>query len=204
MTIRNRIDTGELVNPFALIPLQIAGCILVADFLSGLFHWLEDSYGQTHWPILGKAVIEPNLKHHSDPRAMTKNSWWKSADLQVLLGGVYLALRWLMNALTWRKALVVSVLVNANEIHKWAHRNPKENGRVITWLQKHHIVQSPRQHGQHHRGLKNSAYCTLTDHLNPLLDRLRFWVRIEVAVYKMFGVRRRLDRAWIERMDRIA
>ncbi len=192
------------MNTLLLIPAQIATCILAADFLSGLFHWLEDAYGETTWPVVGKAVIEPNLLHHSDPRAMTKNGWWRSANVQVVLGGLYLAARWAMNALTWRKALVVGLLVNANEIHKWAHRNPAENGRLITWLQRRGLVQSPRQHAQHHRGLKNSSYCTVTDTLNPLLDRLRFWERIEVGLYRTFGWRRRLDHAFLARLEKRA
>ena len=117
------------MNELLLVPAQLATCILAADFLSGLFHWLEDAYGKVTWPVVGKTVIEPNLLHHKDPRAMTKNSWWRSIDVQTVLGGFYLATRWAMNALTWRNTLVVGVLVNANEIHKWAHRNAAENGR---------------------------------------------------------------------------
>jgi hypothetical protein len=31
--------------------------ILIVDFGSGLAHWLEDSYGQPHWPITGEWIL---------------------------------------------------------------------------------------------------------------------------------------------------
>ena len=29
---------------------ELIATVLVADFLSGLFHWLEDAYGNENWP----------------------------------------------------------------------------------------------------------------------------------------------------------
>lgn len=83
--------------------------------------------------------------------------------------------------------------VNANEIHKWAHRTRAENGPVITFLQRIGVLQSPVQHGNHHRGTKDTYYCVITDYLNPVLERLRFWPALEWLIYQLFGVRRRPD-----------
>ena len=38
---------------------------LTADFLTGLFHWFEDRYAKTSWPIFGPLVAAPNELHHS-------------------------------------------------------------------------------------------------------------------------------------------
>ena len=34
------------------IVAQVVAVWLVTDFLSGLFHWIEDAYGDPSWPIV--------------------------------------------------------------------------------------------------------------------------------------------------------
>jgi len=78
-------------------------------------------------------------------------------------------------------------------VHKWAHRTPAENGRLISLLQRARLVQSPAHHARHHTDPKNSHYCVLTNFLNPLLDGIRLWELLEWLILKVLGVRRRLD-----------
>ncbi len=181
------------MTPFLLIPFQILACVAAADFLSGLFHWAEDAYGEPHWPVVGRLIIQPNLEHHSNPRAMAKRGWWRSANVQVMVGGAFLLGAWALRCLTWRLGLGTLLLVNANEVHKWTHRSREENGRFITWLQEHGLLASRMGHARHHRMPRSSAYCTLTDHLNPLLDRLGFWTALEGLVFFLTGQRRRME-----------
>jgi len=95
--------------------------------------------------------------------------------------------------LSWMTVLVVVIGVNANEIHKWAHRTKTENGVVITFLQRIGLLQSPVQHGNHHRGTKDTYYCVVTDYLNPMLEMIHFWPTLEWLIYQSLGVRRRPD-----------
>lgn len=37
----------------------------MADFVTGVFHWWEDRYGNPAWPVIGKLVVEPNILHHA-------------------------------------------------------------------------------------------------------------------------------------------
>ena len=37
-----------------MIFVKVVICVLIADLLSGFFHWLEDAYGREHWPIHGE------------------------------------------------------------------------------------------------------------------------------------------------------
>ena len=167
---------------------QIALCIAIADVISGLFHWAEDSYGQEHWPVVGKAIITPNLLHHEQPRAFLANSWWRSADVQILgaLWSAFVLL--LVGWLTWRVVLVLALVVNANELHKWAHRTKAENGRLITYLQQHGVLQSKAHHNRHHGGKRNTHYCTITPYLNPLFDRFGVWRGCEGVIARVTGV----------------
>jgi ubiquitin-conjugating enzyme E2 variant len=65
-----------------------------------------------------------------------------------------------------------------NEIHRLAHR-PALAGPLIKTLQEIGVIQSPRHHCGHHREPTDTRYCILTDWLNPILDRLRFWSALE-------------------------
>jgi hypothetical protein len=99
----------------------------------------------------------------------------------------------LMGLLTWQVWLFAVVGANANQIHKWAHRTPQENGWLIDLLQRCRFVQTPRHHACHHTDPKSSHYCVLTDFLNPILDGLRVWEFLEFAIHRLFGVARRID-----------
>ena len=61
------------------IVLQAAATILIADFFSGLFHWLEDAYGREDYPITGRLFTKPNILHHHDPRYFVRHSWLQSS-----------------------------------------------------------------------------------------------------------------------------
>jgi ubiquitin-conjugating enzyme E2 variant len=188
-----------MISPLVLlmtvlrIAVKVALCFLVADLIVGLVHWAEDSYGSPEWPLIGAAVIAPNLLHHAKPRAFLENSWWKSADLQVVAGAALIAVAWLCGWFSAELLLVVVLAANANEVHRWAHRTKAENGRLVTWLQRLKLVQGRAHHGRHHGGQRNSAYCAITAWVDPLLDGMRLWRALEWLVWRITGVRPRVD-----------
>lgn len=184
--------TTELLT-IATITAKALGTILLTDLASGVVHWLEDSYGKATWPILGKHVIQPNIDHHFFPRRFTKNHWlYRNSSTIAISAGIGVVLT-LLSAWSpyWLLALVIGAF--ANEIHCWAHQSPKENGKLISRLQKIGVVQSPRHHGKHHTDPKNRTYCTITNYVNPALDSLRVFQRAEAALERVFGVKRRVD-----------
>ncbi len=180
---------------FFLILVQIVAVIALADFVAGLVHWAEDRYGTADTPILGALVIRPNIVHHHVPRYFTRLSWWKSSwELLLLcLAGVYAA--WRFGCLTWHVWLFALASVNANQIHKWAHRTRAENGAIVSALQDMRILQTPRHHGLHHTDPKNTFYCPITNFVNPVLERTQFWPRAEWLIEKVTGITPRVDTA---------
>jgi hypothetical protein len=175
------------------IALEIIIVILAADFLSGLFHWLEDSYGSPDWPIIGPLIIRPNMRHHEAPAEFTMNSWLKSAGILLVFGGAVLAVAWACGVLTWHVALFVLIAVNANEVHKWNHMPAKQRGRIVVALQKVALLQTPQHHGKHHSGRIDSHYCVITNLVNPMLEGLRFWRTLEWLIEYSFGIAKRRD-----------
>lgn len=172
---------------------EFVAAVLVADFLSGFFHWLEDAYGREHWPVTGRWVTRPNILHHLDARYFTRHGWFHSSWLLLCLAALLVVIAAACGALTWHVWLAASLGANANQIHKWTHRTRAENGKLISMLQSLHLLQSPRHHAHHHTDPKNSHYCVITNFLNPLLDGLRFWTGLERVIQACTGIVRRPD-----------
>lgn len=167
-----------------LVIFKAIGVVLFADFITGLVHWMEDSYWSPETPILGKWLVIPNIAHHENGQDFLKKSWLASSWDLLLAGIAVIFIAFCANRLTWEVALFVSIIINANQIHKWAHMTRYANKpKIIGFLQKLYILQRTDHHGRHHRKPNNTHYCTVTNVLNPVLDKLRFWRGLE----KIFG-----------------
>jgi ubiquitin-conjugating enzyme E2 variant len=177
----------------AAFALKLVATWLITDFISGFVHWLEDSYGHPHMPVVGRYVTKPDLLHHYNPRKFVTNSWFSSSDLLLILCSASLLVAFIFGRLSPMVCLGAVLGVNANQIHKWCHRTARENGRFIVGLQRLRLVQTPRQHHQHHVGRKDAAYCVLTGLLNPILDGCRFWRGLEFVIETTFGLKKRDD-----------
>ena len=175
---------------------------LAVDFLSGVFHWLEDAYGSPFWPVVGRHVTKPNILHHYVPRSFVTNSWYLSSRLLLLICSLLALTALALDVFSWQVALGLLIGVNANQVHKWSHRTRHENGPIVVFLQRAHLVQSPSHHHRHHIAGKDSHYCVLTDFLNPVLDGIGFWRGVEWVIFRITGVRRRNDEAMAEEVLR--
>ncbi|MEO6875027.1 MAG: fatty acid desaturase CarF family protein [Opitutaceae bacterium] len=184
---------------FILSSLSIAAQIVLvtalADFIAGAIHWAEDAYFTEGTPIVGPLFIRPNIVHHHHPRFFTHLTWWQSSWDLVLVGLGMILVACPLGFLSWQLALFAVLSINANEIHKWSHRTRKENGRIISALQDWKILQTPRHHGIHHSDPKNTYYCPITNFMNPTLERVDFWNRIEAVIERFTGATHRQDTA---------
>jgi hypothetical protein len=171
----------------ALFVLELVAVWLLADFVSGVVHWAEDSYGGADTPVIGRWVVQPNLLHHRDGTAFTAKSWIESSWDLATVGVMIVVVSVTMGMLTWHVALFALLGANANQIHKWNHMRGSSVPRAIRVLQRLHLLQSSRHHLQHHRGTKDSHYCVITEFLNPLLDRLGWWRLLERTLAPVLG-----------------
>lgn len=164
-----------------LVVLKFMGVVLLADFVTGFVHWMEDSYWSPETPVLGKWIVIPNLAHHKNGQEFLQKSWLASSWDLLVAGVLTVVIAYLLDVLTWEVWLFALITVNANQIHKWAHITRYENKpRIIGLLQKLYILQRTDHHGKHHRKPNDSHYCTVTNLLNPVLDKLRFWRGLEM------------------------
>ena len=170
----------------------MAAAVLLADFVSGAVHWAEDVYARfkpvRKLPLINTIALENDL-HHRRPRDFLSRSWWASSWDLALLGAIILLAACVMDRMSAAVLVFVVLAVNGNQFHKWAHRNPRENPWIVTRLQRLYVLQTPRHHGRHHQGEKNSHYCVVTNFLNPLLEEVNFWRRLERLVERVRGPR---------------
>jgi hypothetical protein len=176
----------------ALIAWQIIGCILVADFLTGLVHWFEDTYLVPMYPVIGKwldkRIVEPNISHHIHPTWMVTMGTvlGRNVDPFVLSTAVvsvmWLACHFILGIdLAWWVYATAFFMSLGNEIHSWTH-NAKPN-RVVRFLHETAIVITPRHHNlRHHRPPFDQSFCTLTNIMNPILDGIGFWRALEWCI----------------------
>jgi len=184
---------GGVMNDALLILLQATGVILAADFVAGIIHWAEDAYIREDTPLVGCWIGRTNTLHHHLPRKMTQNTWWQSNWDLVAAMTALVGIAALLGCLTWHVWLFAVVAANANEVHKWSHRTRRENGRLISWLQDLHLLQTPHHHAIHHTNPKDVRYCPITNVVNPVLDALRFWSGLEWLLEHAFGICRKPD-----------
>jgi len=170
--------------------VQIVIALLLADFLSGVLHWFQDRYCQRHWPILGKVFVEPNELHHAHPRHFIKDDFFVRNWACFAVAGILLFLFISTHSLSWfTVSFVVASSVLPTQAHYWAHRTCKENGKLISFLQKIGCIQSTQQHWRHHRGSKNNYFCTMTNYVNPILEYFQFFQRLEKYIYIVLRVK---------------
>lgn len=183
---------GSTITGVAAFLAKVLGGLYFADFISGVIHWLEDRYGNPKWPVIGHTIRE-NQQHHFTPRSFLKGTLWTRNREVLAIGAAFLAAFWAFDVLNVFTVSAVLFGVASNEVHASAHRSPAENGRLITLLQKTGLMQSHRHHAAHHRKGKDTHFCVLTNHVNPVLERLRFFQTLEVGIAFLTGLRPRAD-----------
>lgn len=186
---------GELVTVVAAaLPAYLA-----ADLASGSVHWFCDTFFAEDSPVIGRTLIFGFREHHRDPEAMTRHGFFEVNGSNSL---ALLPLLWF----TWTQqapidgepdklfapalvALFAGAVFATNQFHKWAHARQVPTG--VAWLQQWRLILSPAHHDLHHQIGHGRAYCVTTGWLNPCLDRIRLFHRLETAV-RGLGLRRAL------------
>lgn len=157
---------------------------LIADLVGGFVHWWEDRAGEEGWPLIGPWVIRPNRLHHVQPLAFTyASALQRNAPLWVLIAALSAIWLWLAGfSLVWLAATIGGLV--SNEVHRLAHTPMVAPGWARV-LQDTGLIQSPKHHAGHHRPPADRRYCILTDWLNPVLDGLKVWARLEAAMTRV-------------------
>lgn len=176
-----------------LVVLSYAGQIvflwLLADFITGAIHWWEDTYGNPTWPIIGKYVIMPNIEHHIKPRGLLQGTYFDRVNTSFATAVIVIMILWLCGWHSWRMIVCLMFCVQGNEIHAMGHRSDKENGKIVLFLQKIGLIQRRKTHGWHHKAPYETNFCVMTEFVNPVLNKINFWMRLEWVILKVFRIK---------------
>ena len=164
-------------------------CVLAGDFITGFVHWWEDTYGLPTWPVIGKAVIVPNIEHHLNPRLLIMGTVWSRNYQPVGMACIVIWVAWLVGFLTLPLVAIALIAAFGNEFHACNHRAAVENPGWVNFLHDVGFIQSRQQHGKHHHEPFAEYFCTITNVVNPVLKLLHFWRLLEGLVSKTRGVR---------------
>eukprot|EP01132_Coremiostelium_polycephalum_P007556 gene7556-9290_t len=177
--------------------------MIMADFFSGIVHWAADTWGSLDTPIVGNSFIRSFREHHVVPTQMTKHDWIETNGDNCMLTVPVLAFTAFTTiSNSYYDMFLLSFLVKlcfwvslTNQIHKWSHTYTLPS--YVSFLQKHGLILSKRDHAVHHRNPFDKYYCITNGWLNPWLASINFWKRSEEVITLLTGaIPRADDQAW--------
>jgi ubiquitin-conjugating enzyme E2 variant len=184
-----RIVAG-VVEPgdWALIATALPLGVLLADVVSGVFHWAGDALGDADTPFVGSRFIAPFRDHHTDPLGITRYGFVATNGNTAVGVLPFVLALWFGLPAPRGPGLFVATLVASgatfgcasNQFHKWAHapRVPP----VVAWLQRVGLVLPPAQHALHHAPPFDRHYCITVGWMSALLDRVGLFRALERLV----------------------
>jgi ubiquitin-conjugating enzyme E2 variant len=168
---------------FAAVLFALPAGWLVCDLLSGIAHWVFDSFGHSSTPVIGPSFIRPFRAHHADPAEMTRHDFVEThgascfAALPLLGATAWLPLE-SSSGILWQALMLCTALgaLATNQCHKWAHMEETATPRLVRWAQRRRIVLAREHHRLHHEPPFDSHFCMSNGWLNrPFNALLRRW-----------------------------
>jgi len=184
-------------NRLWLIAFAVPLGLIAGDFVSGLAHWLADTYGTERTPLVGENFIKWFRLHHDYPKDICTHGFFATNGNTCILAAPLVALClpiiWDEEVSATRTFFVLTTVlmtattVATNQFHKWAHEDaPPRIARGLQWA---HLILRPQHHSLHHTKPFKTDYCIANGWLNPLLERIEFFGRLERALSKL-GMKR--------------
>ncbi|KAG8365078.1 hypothetical protein BUALT_Bualt18G0066800 [Buddleja alternifolia] len=181
--------------------LRLAFAVLLgyvlADLVSGVYHWAMDNYGSPETPVIG-SIIYTFVDHHQHPMELNKCD---TAALLYQAAGVATAVFLPVNICSNDPVLLAFVGVLSGfgifniKFHTWAHTPKRKLPPLVAALQDAGIIVPWSQHGAHHRPPLNTNYCSVSGICNRVLDKYKVFMAMEVVLFRVTGVR---PRSWAE------
>ncbi len=168
-----------------MLILKIISLILLADLISGFFHFLLDQYGRPGSKFF-KNAIKINLAHHENPRQMVERSYWQLTKDSYYIGIIMFSIS-LFFGFHWEILFVLLVGAQANIVHKWAHQKGSEKSFLVNFLQSIKVLQHRKHHKNHHRKPFDTYFCVMTNFWNPILEKVYFWEGM-IKFLRIFGL----------------
>ena len=188
LLVRIVVALAAGTSPWLVFPALLVG-YLFADLISGTVHWFCDTFLEEDTPIIGRIVIQPFRDHHVHPQRITRYRFIEQDTTNFFLMLLPLAVAFWMGeprpgsiGSLFSCCLLLGLATGSfgtNLFHKWAHE-PKPPV-VVSWLQRSGRILGPERHQRHHSDYSH-GFCVTSGWMNPVLDALGFFPRLERVV----------------------
>jgi len=193
-----RLAGGVLDSPFLAASAFMLGFV-AADFVSGIVHWLADTWGTVDLPIAGRALIRPFREHHVDPKAITRHDFIETNGNNCFICIAPVTLTAAFVSFDGWKGVFAGVLVFSlclwifctNQFHKWSHSD--DPPAVVVLLQRLSLILPRDHHAVHHSAPFATYYCITVGWLNEPLHRVGFFRGLERMISATTGLLPRED-----------
>ncbi len=186
---------SSLARP-SLAALAILTGFLLADFISGFFHWFFDTWFSPDTPFIGRAFVRTFREHHVDPTAICRHDFVETNGSNMLAGSVLVVAGHFCAEAEGAFAAVSMLFAGffmsiTSQVHKWAHseRVPK----LVALLQRARLILGKASHARHHVAPFDRSYCITTGWLNATLHHVRFFRVLERVISAVTGALPRRD-----------
>jgi len=176
------------------IILQIIIGYILADIVSGILHWVEDTYLDycVDIPMLSD-ISKDNELHHYFPRAIFAYSYLENIQVTTVITFIMFLVIFILNrALLFKYPFAFAtfflIAIFSNVFHRISHFRDCENQYLIKMLQNAGILCSHKHHQLHHES-SNSRYCAISEYTNYILDNIYFWRFLEWLVLVTTGIK---------------
>lgn len=162
--VLSQIGYWWLALPGALLGL------VFGDFVTGLVHWAADTYCGEETPLIGRSLVKPFRDHHVRPLEICEH------DIVETLGNTCILATPLM-------ITFIALMMYSNPSTQ--QDAPPQLARI---LQRAGIILRPEHHSAHHTAPFKRSYSITNGWLNPLLNRISFFQRLERTL-RAFGIK---------------
>lgn len=146
---------------------------LIADFFSGIFHWMGDAISEhTNFFLFVNFRL-----HHFNPTNVYSHNFWNlvyDISMVAVIPMIFYKSLWFYTACFF--------ILFANMTHQYSHLPQNRVPQYIKWLQANNIILSPIHHKQHHSPPFKSNFCTLTGWCN-IVDKINLWGNLDNVLY---------------------
>ncbi|AGC02193.1 putative ubiquitin-conjugating enzyme E2 [Acanthamoeba polyphaga moumouvirus] len=157
----------------------------------GIYHWVKDTYFSPFTPIIGSTFIWGSRLHHVRPRHVLESNdldlFWDSGKWTLIW---MLPVFYIIGINPFTLSLFLTISIN-DIVHKYAHAYDNERPQWATFLQNINIFQSHDEHHLHHIAPHEINYCPITPFVNPILEKINFWRKLEQYIENHLGVKPR-------------
>lgn len=138
--------------------------------------------------------------HHVDPQDITKHGFVETNasscyPMPLFIGvGLLITPDSTMGQIyEWTIIFGVVLGILTNEIHKWAHMVHSKPHPIIRFLQNSRLILSHEEHHRHHQQEFDRSYCIINGWMNPFLEKIDYWRKLERLITRVTGAEPRSD-----------